>query len=214
MPRNDGASSMSKLDEIRSMVRDAARKASDGLGKITALAEARRVFRELAHKRLLVPESVLGAAVARASGASSASVRARDGALLVDVFFEDGEHLEARFEPGRPRFAPRGAKELEWHVTPAEALGSRHLLDVASALSAAVAHALWAVVLPRDLESVGSALCDRDGASRIRVDLRTVPAVRDLSGQASAAILEALELSAIDCDDGEMRLQLKLAGIE
>lgn len=204
---------MSKLDEIRSMVRDAARRASDGFGKITALAEARRVLRELAHQRLLLPDSALGAAVARTEGASSASVRARQGALYVDVYFDDGEHLEACFEAGQPTFAPRGPKELMWIVSPAEAFQSRHLLDVASALSTAVAHALWAVVLPRDLADIGSAIVDRDGVDRIRVDLRSVPAVRALSGQASAAIVEVLELSEIECVDGEVRLQLKLPGL-
>jgi hypothetical protein len=204
---------MSKIDELRSLMRGAARRASDGLGKLNALAEARRVLRELAKQRLLVPEGALGAAVARATGATDASVRARDGALWVDVHFDDGEHLEACFEPGTPTFAPRGPKELVWNVSPSESWRSRHLLDVASALSTGVAHALWAVVLPRELSDLGPAIVDRDGADRIRVDLRTVPAVRELSGQAGAAIIEVLELSSIECEDGELRLQLKLPGL-
>ncbi len=201
---------MSRIDELRSIVRDAARRASDGLGKLTALSDARRVLRELANQRLLVPDGAVGAVVARAHGATEASVRSRDGALWVDAYFDDGDHLEACFEPGRPTFAPRGAKELVWNVSPIESARSRHVVDVASAVSTSIAHALWAVVLPRDIEALGAAIVDRDGEDRFRVDLRTVPAVRELSGQPSAAIIEVLELSGIECEEGEVRLQLRL----
>ncbi|MBC7173247.1 MAG: hypothetical protein H5U40_12490 [Polyangiaceae bacterium] len=204
---------MSRLDELRSLMRGAIRSAGNSIEKVGKLNEARRVLRELANQRLLVPDSAVGAAVARAHGVESASARSHEGALYVDAYFTDGEHLEARFEPGLPTFAPRGPKELVWDVSPPEALASRHLLDVTSALSTAVATTLWAVVLPRDLEDIGSPIVDRDGTSRLRVDLRTVPALRELAQKGSiAAIIEVLELGGIECADGEMRLQLKLPG--
>jgi hypothetical protein len=204
---------MSRLDELRSLMRTAVSRAGEGLGKLGGLGEARRVLRELAHQRLLVPESAVTAAVARARGVDSAAAQVRDGAIWVDAFFADGDHLQARLEPATPTFAPRGPKELAFHVSPLEATRSRHLNDVVSALATAVAHALWAVALPRGDADVG-AIVDRDSDARLRVDLRSVPAVRALLARGSAgAIIEVLELSGIECERGELRLQLKLPGL-
>jgi hypothetical protein len=194
-------------------MRSAVDRAGVGLGKLGGLGEARRILGELAQRRLLVPEAAVTAAVARAHGVESATAQVRDGAVWVDAFFADGDHLQVRFAPATPTFAPRGPKELVWLVSPPEATRSRHLHDVASALATAIAHALWAVALPRGEADVG-AIVDRDSDERLRVDLRSVPAVRALLGRGGAgAVVEVLELERIECEGGELRLQLKLPGL-
>jgi hypothetical protein len=204
---------LSRLDALRSLMRGAVSRAGEGLGKLGGLGEARRILAELAKKRLLVPEAAVTAAVARAHGVESAAAQIRDGAVFVDAFFTDGDHLQVRLEPGAPTFAPRGPKELVFHVSPLEAARSRHLHGVVSALSTAVAHALWAVALPRGDADVG-AIVDREGEDRLRVDLRSVPAVRELLGRGSAgAIVELLELAGLECERGELRLELKLPSL-
>jgi len=55
---------------------------------------------------------------------------------------------------------------------------------------------------------------DREGDDLVRVDLRSVPAVREALGAGPMGlVLEAIELKRIDADDGELALQLKLPGL-
>lgn len=204
---------MSRLDTLRSMVREAARRAGSELVKRGGLDELRRVLGELGQQRLLLPEATIGAAIARAHGVTSASATVREGEVWIDADFDDGEHLEVRLCPRPPTFAPRGAKELVWDVAPEAAYRSRHLGAMVSAVSAAVAHSLWAAVLPRGTPDT-DALIDRESASRLRVDLRTVPAVRALMSKAgAAAVIELFELESLEAIPGALRLQLRLPGL-
>jgi hypothetical protein len=204
---------VSRLDALRSMMRGAARRAGSELAKRGGLDELRHALGELAHQRLLLPEAAIGAAIARAHGVVSASATVREGEVWIDADFDDGEHLEARLCPRAPTVAPRGAKELVWDIAPEAATRSRHLGAVVSAVSAAVAHALWAMVLPRGTPDV-DALIDRQSSSCLRVDLRTVPAVRALMSKGGAgAVIELLELEALEATPGALRLQLRLPGL-
>ncbi len=66
----------------------------------------------------------------------------------------------------------------------------------------------------REGDDASGASGDRDGADLVRVDLRTVPAVRRAQGKGpSAMILELLELRAIECEDGEIALVVKLPSL-
>jgi hypothetical protein len=206
---------MARLDLLRSLLRAGADRARDRIGDVAPLATVQRVVSELRRQRLVIHERALTNVVAHAPDVRAATVTARHGALLVDVAFRDGETVACRFVPESARFAPRGAKELVFRVEPVEALRSARTREVAGALAGAIAHTLWSVALgAREGDDVSGAIVDRDGTEFVRVDLRTVPAVRRAQGKGpSAMILELLELRAIECEDGEIALVVKLPSL-
>lgn len=205
---------MARFDTLRSLLRAGADRARDRLGDVAPLAAVQRVIAELRQQRLVVPERALTNAVAHAPGVRAATVTARHGAILVDVGFRDGDALSCRYVPESARFAPRGAKELVFRVDPPEALRNARTREVASVLAGAIAHTLWSVALTKEGDDVSGAIVDRDGEDYLRVDLRTVPAVRKVQGKGPAAmLLEVLELREISADDGELVLHLKLPAL-
>ena len=114
--------------------------------------------------------------------------------------------------PRGARFAPRGAKEVLFQVTPAAHVTQAKVRTAVGSLAGAVAHALWAVVLGApDAEHLVGAIVDRDGNEQVRVDLRSVPAVRALQGRGPAAlVIDMLELERLEVEDGQLVLKLKL----
>lgn len=202
-------------DLLRSLFRAGADRAAQRLEGAGPVARARRFLRQLRDQRARIDERTLTQLVAHVPGVESASVNARSGKLHVDVAFLDGESLSFSLAPHAARFAPRGAKELVLRVQPAEAARARRLREVASAIAGAVAQQLWTVALtdarPEDL--IG-AIVDRDGAECLRVDLRTVPAVREALRQRSGAlIVELLELRELLVEDGALVVAMRLPGL-
>jgi hypothetical protein len=62
-----------------------------------------------------------------------------------------------------------------------------------------------------DSVDVGSAIVERENPGRLRVDLRSVPAVRRFSStQTAAMIFDVLELESIRVEPGALALKLKL----
>lgn len=206
---------MARLDLLRSLLRAGADRARDRIGDVAPLAGVQRVVSELRRQRLVIPERALTNFVAHAPDVRAATVTARHGAILVDVAFRDGETVACRFVPESARFAPRGAKELVFRVEPVEALRSARTREVAAVIAGAIAHTLWGIALgARASDDLSGAIVDRDGEDYVRVDLRTVPAVRKAQSKGPAAmILEMLELRAIECEDGEVALVVKLPSL-
>ncbi len=203
---------MSRFDILKSYIRAGAERAGKRLEKVGPVAAARRFARELREQRTVIDDRVLTRSVAHVPGVSAASVSSQTGALHIDVSFDDGRHLNCALSPVSTRFAPRGAKEVVWRVAPASAMRHPGLRDVVSAIAGVIAHHLWAVVLGREHpDDVSGAIVDRDGDECLRIDLRTVPAVRSAMRQRTGAMVtEVLELRGIEANDGALTLSVKL----
>lgn len=201
---------MARFDVLRSMLRASADRARESLGDVAPLAAARKAFAEIRRQRLTLSERALTGVLAHMPGVRAATVVARHGALSVDVSYHDGTAIACRFEPVAARFAPRGAKELIFRVDPAEAVRDARTREIAGAFAGAIAHTLWAFALDRRPD-VSGAIVDRDGEEQIRVDLRTVPAVREAQKKTTVAMmLEMMELQGVEIGDGELWLRIKL----
>ena len=201
---------MSRLDILRSLVRDAADAVGDRLRDVEAIAGLRKGFEDLRARRVRIGEETLTAAVAQAHGAESASVIARDGSIRCEVAFSDGDRLAVTFVPEGVRFAPRGAKEVAFDGQPAEVCRGNHVTDVAAALGTAIAIALWGPAAPRGEEAHRGAIADRQG-THFRIDLRSLPWVRALGNQGpTAMLLDLLEPTEMRVEDGALVLALKL----
>jgi hypothetical protein len=67
------------------------------------------------------------------------------------------------------------------------------------------------MIAPTDSIDVGGAIVERDTPGRLRVDLRSVPAVRRFaSTQTAAMIFDVLELESLRVEPGALALKLKL----
>jgi len=204
---------MSRFDLLKSLVRAGADRATDRLAAVGPLKLVRRFVRELRDQRSLIDERSLTSAVAHGPGVRAASVTARAGRLRVDLSIGD-EDLVFFAEPAGVRFASRGAKEIAWTIEPAPLARHRSVRDAVSALSGAVAHGVWSVAIGPLGEEPGGAIVDVDGPGRLRVDLRTVPAVRDASSKASVAmVFDVLDLERVEVEDGAMALRLRLPSL-
>jgi hypothetical protein len=203
---------VSRFDVFRSFVREATAKVRDRAVAAIPLEQLKELASDLRYRRVRIPESALTRAVAHASMVEEASVRARDGSLDVDARFRGGrEPFVAIVRPEVRAFAPRGAKELSFHLEPAEAATHPLAADVLSCLAGVIAYHLWAASgIPVDSDPSG-AFVERDVGASFRVDLRTVPAVRAImDGQASQLIVEALVPREIAAIDGSLKIELAL----
>ena len=201
-----------RSDLLRSWFRTGADRAAERLGDLAPVAALRRIVREARNQQTEIDQKMLTRAVAHIDGVSSASVNVRVDGIHVDASFRDGEPLVCKLSPVAMRFAPRGAKELVFRVEPSAALRHRELREVTSVIAGLIAHVLWAVVLSRhEGADYGGAIVDRDGTECLRVDLRTVPAVRAAARQRTGAmVLEVLTLHDLRPKDGVLEMQVKL----
>ena len=203
---------MSRFDLLKSLIRAGADRARDGLDAVGPVNALKRAVGELRKQRMVVPEQMLGSAIAHAPGVLAANATARHGRIQLDARFDDGE-LACALEFFGARFAPRGAKELTFRVHPAGGARDPRIRELTGAIAGVIARGLWPMVID-SRASIYGAIVDRDGDDLVRVDLRSVPAVRDAVGSgAKGLVLEALELSRIDCEDGELLLHLRLPGL-
>lgn len=198
-------------DLVRSLVRRAAEGVANGASRIGGLDRVRAGIDDLVRQRISIRASTLTSVVAHLPEVESASVTLSDGAIHIDVAFEEGAFLQARLIPTRIRFAPRGAKEVGFRIEPQERAYGYRVTDVVSAIGGAIAGALWPVARMTAARDLGGAIVDRDGPNGFTVDLRTAPAIRALESRGSAAlVLELIELGELTVTDGALVLQLKL----
>lgn len=175
----------------------------------------RRFSVDLRNRRVLIPASRLGAGLAHAPGVRSVALLPAAGRLRVDATLDDGEPLQVSITPSAIRFAPRGAKEIVFQIAPADRAGHRGVADLVSALAGLIAHDLYRPALggPEPLDPSG-AILDREGADRLRVDLRTVPAVRAARGSAAMTILvEVMQVQSLRVEPDGLRLEIALPHI-
>ncbi len=201
-----------RSDYLKSLVKRAADRAGARVTKLGPVAAIRRFARDAARRRTVIDDRMLSSAVARLDGVDGASVATRRGVVRIDATFESGDHVALGLVPAGATFAPRGAKELRFRVVPPEAATQRHASDVVGAVAGEVARVLWALFL-RDEDDLGGAIVDRD-RDLFRIDLRTIPAVRN-QGQSGplAMMMDALEPGTLEAVDGALEVQLRLPNL-
>jgi hypothetical protein len=196
-----------RFDIVRSLVRAAADRAVERV-KGTRLASATmQLVERLTQQRWRLSDETLTAAAAHAEGVDSAMVACHSGRMFVDASMTNGREVQFSLIPHTVRFAPRGAKEISFDVEPPDA----HDSSIVGALAGCIAKATWPMIAPPDSVDVGSAIVERESPGRLRVDLRSVPAVRRFATtQAAAMVFDVLELESLRVEPGALAIKLKL----
>jgi hypothetical protein len=196
-----------RFDILRSLLRSAADRAVDRVRGTRVALVTKQLLERLTQQRWRLSDEVLTAAAAHADGVDSAMVACRSGRMFVDASMTSGREVQFTLAPRTVRFAPRGAKEISFDVEPPDA----HDTSIVGALAGCIAKATWPMIAPADSLDVGGAIVERETAGRLRVDLRSVPAVRRFaSSQSAAMIFDVLELESIRVEPGALAIKLKL----
>lgn len=196
-----------RADFVRSLIRGLAEGAGRRLG--IPFANLARMLREAVAQASSVSDRQIAKALTRLPSVREASAVCRDERIWIEATFDDGENVKVSVMPLAPRFAPRGAKELSFHVEPEQLAGRANVRDLVGAIAALVAHSLWSPFFGRLLNPSFDAIAERDGA-QVRVDLRSVPAVRAAQQKGLAQLFDLLELSGLTVNEGALRLHVKL----
>lgn len=196
-----------RFDIVRSWVRVAADRAVDRISGTKVASVTKQVLERLTQQRWRLSDEALTSAAAHAEGVDSAMVACHSGRMFVDASMTNGREVQFSLAPGSVRFAPRGAKEICFDVEPPDA----HDTSIVGALAACIAKATWPMIASADTIDVGGAIVERETSGRLRVDLRSVPAVRRFaSTQTAAMIFDVLELESLRVEPGALALKIKL----
>lgn len=204
---------MSRLDVFKSLLRSTARGVAEQLKNMPAADALRQSLGEATMRRTAVSDERMTAAVGAMSGVAAATVSSCDGRVRVEVSFDDGSSLALALAPRGVKFAPRGAKEVRFSVTPSAAADHGRCADVFSAIAGEIARTLWGPVLRRRAVGELSAFANRD-KDLFSIDLRTVPEVREaLTRPVTRNILDVIKLTALTVRDGHLGLSLAIEGM-
>lgn len=196
-----------RFDILRSWVRTAADRAVDRVAGTRVASTGKQLLERLTQQRWRLSDEMLTTAAAHAEGVDSAMVACRSGRIYIDATMTSGKEVQFSLAPGPVRFAPRGAKEISFDVEPPDA----HDSSVVGALAGCIAKATWPMIASPDAVDVGGAIVERETPGRLRVDLRSVPAVRSFATtQAAAMMFDVLELQSLQVESGGLALKLKL----
>ena len=196
-----------RFDIVRSLVRAAADRAVDRVKGTRLASLTMQLVERLTQQRWRLSDETLTAAAAHAEGVDSAMVACHSGKMFVDASMTNGREVQFSLVPRSVRFAPRGAKEISFDVEPPDA----HDSSIVGALAGCIAKATWPMIAPADAVDVGSAIVERESPGRLRVDLRSVPAVRRFAAtQAAAMVFDLLELESLRVEPGALAIKLKL----
>jgi hypothetical protein len=201
-----------RFDSFRSLVRRAGERAKERVRGQPIVAALRTLGTELGQRRLALPERELNRALLGAQGVKSASVRADDGALRIDVETENGRSVRARLVPAAPRFAPHGAKEIVFLVVPSEAAGEPIVRAFVAAIGGLLARSLWGTLAPTlaGEHDASAAITDRDD-DELRIDLRTLPLVRAIAqSPAGTTLLDALSIDQLEVSRGQLAARVSM----
>lgn len=196
-----------RFDVLRSWIRAAADRAVGRASESRLATATKQILERLTQQLWRLSDDALTTAAAHAEGVDSAMVACRRGRIFVDASLTSGREVQFSLAPLSVRFAPRGAKEISFDVEPPGAFDH----SIVGALAASIAKATWPMIFSVDTQEIGSAIVERESAERVRVDLRTVPAVRRFASRGTAAmIFDVLELESIRVEPGALALKLKL----
>ncbi|MBW2188833.1 MAG: hypothetical protein GQ551_12800 [Myxococcales bacterium] len=196
-----------RFDIMRSWVRLAADQAVHRITRTKVAVVTKQLLERLTQQRWRLSDELLTSAAAHADGVDSAMVACHSGRMFVDASMSNGKEVQFSLAPRSVRFAPRGAKEISFDVEPPDA----HDTSIVGALAGCIAKATWPMITPRDSSDFGGAIVEREAAGRLRVDLRSIPAVRRFAlTQTAAMIFDILELESLRVEPGALALKLKL----
>ena len=196
-----------RFDIVRSWVRLAADQAVHRITRTKVAVVTKQLLERLTQQRWRLSDELLTSAAAHADGVDSAMVACHSGRMFVDASMSNGKEVQFSLAPRSVRFAPRGAKEISFDVEPPDA----HDTSIVGALAGCIAKATWPMITPRDSSDFGGAIVEREAAGRLRVDLRSIPAVRRFAlTQTAAMIFDILELESLRVEPGALALKLKL----
>ena len=196
-----------RFDIVRSLVRAAADRAIDRVKGTRVASVTMQLVERLTQPRWRLSDEALTAAAAHAEGVDSAMVACHSGRVFIDASMTNGREVQFSLAPRAVRFAPRGAKEISFDVEPPNAYDT----SIVGALAGCIAKATWPMIAPPDAVDVGGAIVDRESPGRLRVDLRSVPAVRRFAAtQAAVMIFDMLELESLRVEPGALAIKLKL----
>ncbi len=196
-----------RFDIMRSWVRLAADQAVQRITRTKVAVATKQLLERLTQQRWRLSDELLTSAAAHADGVDSAMVACHSGRMFVDASMSDGKEVQFSLAPRSVRFAPRGAKEISFDVEPPDA----HDTSIVGALAGCIAKATWPMITPRDSSDFGGAIVEREAPGHLRVDLRSIPAVRRFAlTQTAAMIFDILELESLRVEPGALALKLKL----
>lgn len=196
-----------RFDIVRSLVRAAADRAIERVRGTRVASATMQILERLTQQRWRLSDEALTAAAAHAEGVDSAMVACHSGRVFVDASMTNGREVQFSLTPRSVSFAPRGAKEISFDVEPPDA----HDASIVGALAGCIAKATWPMIAPPDSLDVGGAIVERESPGRLRVDLRSVPAVRRFAAtQAAMMIFDVLELESLRVEPGALTIKLKL----
>jgi hypothetical protein len=196
-----------RFDIMRSWVRLAADQAVHRITRTKVALVTKQLLERLTQQRWRLSDELLTSAAAHADGVDSAMVACHSGRMFVDASMSNGKEVQFSLAPRGVRFAPRGAKEISFDVEPPDA----HDTSIVGALAGCIAKATWPMIAPADSSDFGGAIVEREAAGRLRVDLRSIPAVRRFAlTQTAAMIFDILELESLRVEPGALALKLKL----
>lgn len=202
-----------RLDVLRSLLREAAVTVRTGVRESGVTQSLRKALEEVSRRSASVSHQQLTVAVGRAPGVSAASVRVVPGAIQLDVTFDNNDHTMVSLLPLGAAFAPRGAKEISFQVEPPNLANDTRIGDLAAAIGAEIAQALWGNFVRGLKVPPGHALASRDGIN-VSVDLRGVPLVRvALNNRLTATAIELLHVTDISAEQDHLTLTLALRGM-
>jgi hypothetical protein len=204
-----------RWDRLRSAVQRAAgavkERAEDG-----TLAKIRKVAGEIGSRRARIPLSHLRRILITVPDVEAASlgiVTSEDGTscLGVDLELTSQRRVRAELRFEAAQFAPHGAKELSFRVSPEESAAEPAIRELAGALAALVARTLWSASLPPASSAHESGLIDREGPV-LRIDLRTIPSVRSAiaRGPAVATILDMIVPEGVEFEPEGLVIRIGL----
>ena len=196
-----------RFDIMRSWIRLAADQAVGRITRTRVAVVTKQLLERLTQQRWRLSDELLTSAAAHADGVDSAMVACHSGRMFVDASMSNGKEVQFSLAPRSVRFAPRGAKEISFDVEPPDA----HDTSIVGALAGCIAKATWPMITPTDSSDFGGAIVEREAAGRLRVDLRSIPAVRRFAlTQTAAMIFDILELESLRVEPGALALKLKL----
>jgi hypothetical protein len=199
-----------RSDLFRSLLRGFAEGAGRRLG--IPFAGLQKLLRDALAQASSVSDGQIAKALTRVAGVREASAVCRDDRIWIQATFEQGSTVNLSVLPLAARFAPRGAKEVSFRVEPPELASRAEVRDLVGAIAALIAHTLWAPFFGRVNNPDYDAIAEREGAD-VRVDLRSVPAVKAAAQRGLTQLFDLLELTGLGVADGVLRLQIKLPNL-
>ena len=197
-------------DLLRSLVRGFAEGAGRKLG--VPFHGLSRTLRDAFAELSSVNDREIAKALTRVSGVREASAVCRDERIWIEATFDEGDRVSVSLQPLAARFAPRGAKEVSFRLEPSELAGRAEVRDLIGAIAALIAHTLWAPFFGRVANPRYDAIAERDGGD-VRVDLRSVPAVRAAAQRGLMQLFDVLELGGLAVTEGALRLHIRLPAL-